>query len=300
MNPKSYLHYGPESLIYMRRRMTEHGLNLDRWQGLPPMPVQMPIVQNEQTSAWACEAAGNETVLVELVKNISTYEYFGPYQATRGDWERLRAGCILLNRELPDAGAGVDHLVHQTDDTGEQLPREMFDPNHPASRHWTWVAVLAWIDGDAFVHRSGTIMGGPYGWKWAVLILLLLFKCGSKIQDGQGPRYSDLNVQWSEGESSAVIKTATRLMGRIAKLVTVLFGSRAAREAARIDELRSLSGPSWDVENVDVRVIRKGKDEWTVSALCRLPGYLTLISFTKQKEEKASGYRMAARYTTRF
>ncbi|KAG8727889.1 hypothetical protein FRC10_005490 [Ceratobasidium sp. 414] len=264
MHPKSRIHYGPKSLLYMRRRMMEHGLELDQWEGLPPMPAQVPVMWTDESRAWAQEAAVGEPVFSVLLDYLTAYEDFGPYQATRADWERFRDGCLLLKRDLPDPTAGVEHLVYQTDSNGEQLPREMFDANLPNSAAWSPGEIVSWIEGQAFVHRSGTLIAGPYGVKWAFLVLLLLFVCGEKIEEGRGPRYRNVEVSWSKARTKEVVDCANRLMARIGELVAQLVQSQAAREAARItDGLDEPVGPSWDEEDIIESSMIKPQDEWT-------------------------------------
>ncbi|KAG9097605.1 hypothetical protein FS749_005936 [Ceratobasidium sp. UAMH 11750] len=140
----------------------------------------------------------------------------------------------------------------------------MFDRSLPDANEWSVRAVLAWIDGDALIHRSGTLMGGPYGFKWALLVLLFLFTCGRKIQAGHGPRYGAIIPEWLDSDTRHVVDVAKCLLLKVAESVTELSSSKAARVAARRhQELNGRSSPSWDYAEADVSFMGTPGDEWT-------------------------------------
>ncbi|KAG9095333.1 hypothetical protein FS749_010643 [Ceratobasidium sp. UAMH 11750] len=261
IHAESTLQYGPESLFYTRRLMMEHGLVLGRWDGLPVMPAPVPIIMSEETLRWAKDAAAGEDALVSLVQYLSAYEHFGPYQATRADWERFQPLCKLLREELPATLAGPEHLACPVYHGAHHLAKQMFDPSLP---DWSVRAVIASIDGDTFVHRSGTLMGGPYGFKWALIILLALLSAGRKIQAGQCPRYPVVVVRWLDSDTQLVVDVAKCLLEKVAESVTNLASSKADHEAARREQdLNDVSGLSWDYDEANVSVLGTGSDEWT-------------------------------------
>ncbi|KAG8710267.1 hypothetical protein FRC08_017392 [Ceratobasidium sp. 394] len=275
MHSASELHYGPESLFYMRRQLTENGLELDPWHGLPPILAEIPDVMGEQTTHWAKRAAGDQPTLVALVGYVAAYEHFGPYHATRADWERFQSKCRLLMPELPERSAGPEHIVFHADAYGHQLPQQMFDSTARDAEQWSLLSILAWIDGDAMLHHSESLMGGPYGFKWALLILLFLFSCGQKIQDGHGPWYDGIVVRWLDADAQRVIDAAERLRQWVAESVTILGESRAAREVpASAQGSQDAPDLSWSYEEADVSVLSPRQDEWTLRKIevAKYPG----------------------------
>ncbi|KAG8689983.1 hypothetical protein FRC08_010717 [Ceratobasidium sp. 394] len=264
ISPASHLQFAPESLAYMRRCIMEQGLDLDRWNGLPVMSGEVVQVLSEEGLLWATKAAGDQEVLKDLVAYLSAYEIFGPYQATHADWERSMNECMYVRKELPDCKAGPKHLVATEDEHGYQLPRQFFDSSSPDYRLWDLGSLLGWIDGDTFLHRSGTLAAGPYGWKWAVFILLLLYVGGLNVRVGNGPTYDGLTAEWQSNDTTAVLSVAQRLLNCLLASAKTLNMSKPEREAAGLEmELEEQDQPSWAVEEIGMTAFPAPRDEWT-------------------------------------
>ncbi|KAG8709125.1 hypothetical protein FRC08_018529 [Ceratobasidium sp. 394] len=259
MASNSQMRFTPTSLLYMRHLIDVRGPKLDRWDGLPVVPVQPPVLFDENSMEWALGAAGGQAVLTQLVQYLTAYEAFGPYQADRGDWEELARQCRHLKSELPSPTIAGDHLVCELDHNGPQLPRAFFDSSDSAHEEWGLAAVLDFISGEAFMHRSGSLMAGPYGYKWGVILLLHLYACGEKIRAGRGPQYGG----WREADTTEVLQVADGLMARVKASVKCLVRTKADRENAQSEcEPTTPKELCWEPLKMVMTAVGGIQDKW--------------------------------------
>ncbi|KAG8720865.1 hypothetical protein FRC08_017746 [Ceratobasidium sp. 394] len=264
MHPDSQLTFKPESLLYMRQRLMEQAAFPEEWQGLPPVPkIPYKPFTSEQLQEFRTIASDIPTLLV-LLDFIEGYESFGPYQATPDDWRKTVDRCCHLLPSLPQHTAGLEHFVRTLDANGPQLPREFF--NTSTSKHYKWDVgyIRAWIDQGAFLHRSGSYMGGPYGFKWLVLLILHLHACGSKINLGLGPVYGEVVPEWTKKDNLAVVATVAQVQESLNQSVVALMKTMPQRTQATTNLEDAENGLlRWTEEDVTVVVAHQGMDEWT-------------------------------------
>ncbi|KAG8727181.1 hypothetical protein FRC10_006332 [Ceratobasidium sp. 414] len=264
MHPESQLTYKPESLLYMRRRLMEQAAYPVEWQGLPPVPkIPYKPFTPEQLGEIKAVAA-DFPALLALVDFILGYESFGPHQATPNDWERVVRRCCHLVPNLPQRTAGLEHFVRTIDENGPQLPRHFFDTSDPKHYQWDLGYVRAWIDQGAFIHRSGSYMGGPYGFKWLVLLIVHFHSCGSKINLGLGPAYGDVVPEWTNKDKTAVVAAVGQVQENLNRSVVALMKTIIQRKQATNNSGGDGDGSlTWEEEDVAVAVAHRGVDEWT-------------------------------------
>ncbi|KAG9093960.1 hypothetical protein FS749_013410 [Ceratobasidium sp. UAMH 11750] len=236
----------------------------EEWQGLPPVPkIPYKPFTLEQLQEFRTIASDIPTLLV-LLDFIEGYESFRPYQATPDDWRKTVDRCCHLLPSLPQHTAGLEHFVRTLDANGPQLPREFFDTS--TSKHYKWDVgyIRAWIDQGAFLHRSGSYMGGPYGFKWLVLLILHLHACGSKINLGLGPVYGEVVPEWTKKDNLAVVATVAQVQESLNQSVVALMKTMPQRTQATTNLEDAENGLlRWTEEDVTVVVAHQGMDEWT-------------------------------------
>ncbi|KAG8700020.1 hypothetical protein FRC08_004970 [Ceratobasidium sp. 394] len=286
--------FPPDSLLFVRRQTLDYGSLDGRWGGLPMIPAKPPVVLGGATLEWAVDAAKDSEAMRDLVEYVQAVEAFGPHQATRADYEAAGATCKYLPSEIPPAGAGREHFIHQPCQSGPHLPPEFFS-QRPEDQAWGLDAVLRWIDGPAFVHRDGTLICGQLGFKWSALLLLHLYCCGTGTAKGcgpHGPSYTAVQVEWSQANTEAVINCAVNLLTRIAE--TVYHLGRTAHErqgSSDVDTPRGDPARFVFTESIDP------VDEWTAKnvAVTAGPPNVPTRALTQPAPKKRSRDGLAAR-----
>ncbi|KAG8735625.1 hypothetical protein FRC10_010345 [Ceratobasidium sp. 414] len=265
MHPESHLVYQPESLLYMRRIMMEREMYERKWQGLPPVPTEPYMPLTEKQLAEAKMAVIGYKPLADLLNYLADYETYGPYQATRNNWTKAVKDCGHIKPKLPSPTAGMEHLVRAVDENGPQLPPEFFDSTDEAYYRWNLDACLDLVHDNAFRHvHTGTYMGGPYGFKWVVLLLAHLYSCGIKTRDGRGPLYDGVYAKWPSTSTTNIknaIKCAQEVLEQsVEKLYET--NKQRAQELASVDEAR-LGFGEWTEGDVVECAVDVESDEWT-------------------------------------
>ncbi|QRV78545.1 hypothetical protein RhiJN_06560 [Ceratobasidium sp. AG-Ba] len=286
IHPNSSLVYPPDALSYARRVMKERAQLLVERRGLPSIPTHpyIPLVDKELKQAKSA-AFGNK-LLVDLLNYLEDYEKHGPYQAsplpptkrsaqcclaihqaTVNDWETIADMCPHFNPELPAPSAGSEHISSVRDHHGRQLRREFFD-DKPEYDRWRLNTCLELIQGGAFRHTpTGTYKGGPYGFKWAVLLLVHLYSCSVKITNGYGPAYQGVRVKWSRKNTEDLEKAIHQARNILDQSVSDLHGKFSSREQdpGAANKARLGSARKWTPGDVIDYAASPESDEWTVS-----------------------------------
>ncbi|KAG8692669.1 hypothetical protein FRC08_009608 [Ceratobasidium sp. 394] len=185
-------------------------------------------------------------------------------QATRDDWEQVIRHCCHLLPEPPGLTAGLEHFIHTIDENGLQLPSQFFDASDPKHYHWSLGCIRAWIDQGAFVHSSGSYMGGPYGFKWLVLLFVHLHSGSSKIELGLGPSYRNVVPEWTNKDRVALAAAVGQVQESLNRSVVVLMRTMEQRKrAAKDNGSEETCSMEWAQEDVTVSVAQQATDEWT-------------------------------------
>jgi hypothetical protein len=92
-------------------------------------------------------------------------------QAARGHWRSMWETCPYFPREFLALQSGVEILG------GWELPNDYYHGSQ-ASNDYSMQTFSKWLCSGILNHwLTSTLMGGPYGLKWAVLILLRTYYC---------------------------------------------------------------------------------------------------------------------------
>ncbi|KAG9077929.1 hypothetical protein FS749_010146 [Ceratobasidium sp. UAMH 11750] len=226
------VHYSANSLLYARRLLSENGGTIERWNGLPVVPAVIPTIFTPEVMHWAKMATSGAVDLQNLLDFAVDYELFAPYQATRRDYEK--AHVRLLSPDLPSLTAGHEHT------TIRYMFAEMHDPADMIDE------AAEWISGDAFTHRSGSLMGGPYGLKWQVLVLATL--CAFAVEHRE-----------------AVSELARILLSKLAQSIEILDESKAERGRFAGEPMEcEPTADLWDPKAVSRVTTPLTTDAWTV------------------------------------
>ncbi|KAG9074457.1 hypothetical protein FS749_013986 [Ceratobasidium sp. UAMH 11750] len=262
----SPVQFPPDSLLFVRRQLLEHGSLGGRWGGLPVIPAIPDVVLSGEVHEWAVETAKDLEALRDLVEFVQAVEAFGPHQATRADYEAAASTCKYLPCDIPAADAGREHFVHHRCQFGPHMPPEFYS-ERPEDWAWGLDAILRWISGPAFVHRDGTLICGQLRFKWSVLMLLHLHHCGTMTAKGcgpYGPMYALVEVRWSQSNSDAIINCANGLLERIAETVYQLGLTAGERQGAGCSEMPSaVQEDRYDPTRFRAAESIDPADEWT-------------------------------------
>ncbi|KAG8712852.1 hypothetical protein FRC09_019388 [Ceratobasidium sp. 395] len=262
----SSLVYQPESLLYIRRMMMEKEARESLWKGLPPVPTNpyKPLVERQLANAKTA-VIGNKP-LEDLLNYLSDYETYGPYQATRDDWNKAARECGYIKSELPSPTSGMEYLVRTTNKNGAQLPPEFFDSAHAMHNRRNLSACMRLIRNNTFIHaRTGTYMGGPCGFKWVVLLLAYLFSCSVKLRKGLGPMSDGVYAEWPRRGDAELEKAIEHVQETLTKSVKILHEMnehRAQDMATGSGEVQQGIG-EWSERDIMEYVTDPQPDEWT-------------------------------------
>lgn len=95
-----------------------------------------------------------------------------------GGWKTVYETSMYMPADLPKADDSMSYLA------GWSLPAELFGRS-PDPR-WSIQTLSRWLRSGIWVHKlTGTLFGGPYGLKWAVLLITRALWCLSELQEGR-------------------------------------------------------------------------------------------------------------------
>lgn len=104
------------------------------------------------------------------------------------EWPDKRKTCPHLKVAPPRADAALSHIIS----VDGFLPLEYFDFDVPHHLAWSWTRCAQWIHPSSWNHSSShTLKGGPYGVKWAVLLLVHIRINTVSLINGAVPTYAD-------------------------------------------------------------------------------------------------------------
>lgn len=151
------------------------------------------------------------------------------------------------------------------------LPLEFYKPSASTDKRWRLSHILQWCEGEYWNHkRTGTLLGGPYGIKWAVIVLVYLGSQYIRIKNTRATRPEGYeHVAFEERDFEKVAMQAEILKSKLSDSEAIL---RATYE----DRLRSPSFKNPEIaylinftpeciSDVVVLVPAEFYNEWTVS-----------------------------------
>ncbi|KAG8794903.1 hypothetical protein FRC12_020320 [Ceratobasidium sp. 428] len=263
--PSPTFAYRPEAHLYARWKMEDVSDN--RFNGLPlgAEDTYLPLT-DEQLAEISAEVGGCEAI-TRLLVTVIGYEGFDPYQATALDYTRTVSKSVHIRAELPAPTAALEHLHHHVDVNGRQLPRPCFDTTNDARHSYDVASCVSWIMNEpTFRHlESGTFIGGPYGVKWAALLLAHLYAGGKKILENKGPDFGDIRGEWRSLDQRTIETCAHDLSTALDESGLVLLDTQDERKMPAQEPPESpIASAYWAMEQVEIVPPLTPLDEWKV------------------------------------
>ncbi|KAG8733027.1 hypothetical protein FRC10_000471 [Ceratobasidium sp. 414] len=189
IHPQSELRFPPESLAYARYLVHSHEAadQHERPDELPAVKVGEPYQSlTDETQADLTMAVGDSTIYARLLNILREHDEQWPYQPPETAFLNLRHGMPLLK---PGSPAHDTHVSHFVQDSNGFLPRQFFATSNTKDKVWRLYALLRWCEPSNWRHQpSGTLMAGPYGIKWPVLVIIFLRLNELLLANREGPR----------------------------------------------------------------------------------------------------------------
>lgn len=157
--------------------------------------------------------------------------------------------------------------MRSSDENGWQLPEEYYRVSDPSCYAWSLPSCIHWIDGSEIMHEeSNTLKGGPYGFKWIVVLLVHLYSSLLKVKSNRGPNYGDdIDVEWRRSDQRAIEAVCDRLITRVRDSARILLMSRDARlKRGTDDDVALASHERWQPNEVEHVAEPMSEDEWLV------------------------------------
>ncbi|KAG8728870.1 hypothetical protein FRC10_004507, partial [Ceratobasidium sp. 414] len=231
---KSRLTYPPEALAYTRRQILENDSARLPWSGHPFGSSAGTELFNDTLKGWAAEVAGGDETMIDLVQFAEEYEHFMPYQATHADFEHVVTRCEALASRLPKLAVGPGPLCADMLVSGFHL--EEGSPEHEK--------IIEWTADHELRHTSDTTMGGEWGVKWIVVLLLILWS--GTARDSTRNR-----LRGVAHEAQMALAQSIQTLGETL--------SQHRGSSANTGGCASL----WDIASMSRCVVKKRSDDWT-------------------------------------
>lgn len=101
-----------------------------------------------------------------------------PRKMNAGAWGTLYQTCCHIPDSIPPRDASIEHLG------GWWLPEEYFARS--LEQDWSVSALSRWVQSGIWLHKpTETLFGGPYGFKWAVLLLTRALWSLNELEEGR-------------------------------------------------------------------------------------------------------------------
>lgn len=132
--------------------------------------------------------------------------------------------CAYLREAPPHLDDGIDILG------GWSMP-DQYVKDRSANGPYSMAKLSQWLRSGILHHKpSGTLMGGPYGWKWALLLLLRMRK-GLLTQKGKrkasGSRKESERERYTEKELQILDADLEWLISEVEGAATYLMHTRS-------------------------------------------------------------------------
>ncbi|CEL53751.1 hypothetical protein RSOLAG1IB_11488 [Rhizoctonia solani AG-1 IB] len=165
------LSYGPDALAYARQVYSySDEPRAPRGDGLPNFSAAEPAYHSlvDREHAALMTGVQESPDCVKMLQCLREFDEAFPIHADVGVWHVRSSQISHLKSEVPPPNASIDHLLAD----GGWLPPELYDIAHPDHFVKGLARTFAWCHPRTISHgRTGTLMGGPMGVKWPVLIL---------------------------------------------------------------------------------------------------------------------------------
>ncbi|KAG8755686.1 hypothetical protein FRC11_005875 [Ceratobasidium sp. 423] len=222
----SILSYGPDALQYRRfLNRFPTAKPQKRSDNLPLFNIGDPVYNsfNRGLMEDYRKALGASDPATQLLDLVDEHDECYPRYATETNWADRVAYMPHLKRTPPGPNESINQLFPEDG----WLPIEFYDFREPKHFLTGLVRTLEWCMPKSWKHApSDTLLGGPFGVKWAVIVLLHVRLNANIVQaDFKRARMhygSNPTVEFSSRDitqlDSAIIKVAGALRDSIARL----------------------------------------------------------------------------------
>lgn len=173
-------------------------------------------------------------------------------------WTKRSSQCAHVHASLPREDAGISQFRNQKG----FLPLAFFDHEEQDHRSYCWTRCATWVEPEYWKHTpSGSLLGGPYGVKWPILLLLHIQLNALLIKKGTRPPYKDPNgrVIFQDRDVAQIHGAIEDLCAQLRISVQILSASCDARDLSRSAK------PLYELEGVMVLETAPPLNDWEVS-----------------------------------
>jgi hypothetical protein len=106
-------------------------------------------------------------------------------------------------------------------------------------------------------------MGGPWGFKWVVLLLVHLYGTSRNVKDGKKPNYEGVHVTFNDADIEAIEQLCTRLIEKMRQSTATLLETEQERtEATNQPSDNEVDNDTLEQQCIYHRLTRR--DQWMV------------------------------------
>ncbi|CAE6459589.1 unnamed protein product [Rhizoctonia solani] len=237
------MNYGPEAYSFALYLQSLNSERPDpRADELPLYNPDDPVfisITPERKAFWTARLPGVPE-FTELLDVLTAHDSARPFQAGATFWATITESMPHLNPEVPTMDSGIRHF---NTEKGRLLP-EFFDSSHSRHSQACLLSCLNWCRPEKFTHpSSGTIMGGPFSVKWAVLMLgHLLLNSHALRRDSRGAQthYAEIShrvdVTINDQENRQIRDSVIALNNALGESLKLLEASLNDRKRVPADE----------------------------------------------------------------
>jgi hypothetical protein len=182
-------------------------------------------------------------------------------------WPAQVAAMPHLRKRLPNPDTGLSHFYMD----GGFVHELLFNYLDPGHLPFSLGRCLEWVEPNNWIHReSGTLEGGPYGCKWAVLLLVHLRINVVAITSGHLPPYhsADMPAEFVPRDLAQLNASIAHLSRALEEATEHLQGSLPERTGL-VDQHALADDSQWTLPNVEDTYTMRAPvlpDEWEVGA----------------------------------
>ncbi|KAF8599482.1 hypothetical protein BDV93DRAFT_560283 [Ceratobasidium sp. AG-I] len=201
--PPGSIHYGPGARLFVRRLLLAGSddpyARAEALDHLPPIPDihSVPRIFKAEEYKLLRTRLDDHTAFPSILKWTQDFEKHGPVQVSRGHWHRCWQTSTCFPDNPPDEDDGMDALGRWI------LPKEYFEQmaGPKQSRLLSFRRFAEWLHSGIILHPlTRTLMGGPFGIKWPVLIIAHTQWTLTQLAEGYVPDWADTSPELLDEE----------------------------------------------------------------------------------------------------
>ncbi|KDN41892.1 hypothetical protein RSAG8_07109, partial [Rhizoctonia solani AG-8 WAC10335] len=247
------MEYAPESHAYSRFLAGFSAPKpLAREDGLPTFDAESsPFMSfdDRQREQMKRLVNNDDDPSIKLLDLLCAYDVLRPHQFPAEEWSQRVKDMPHIKAKMPYDCSAFDHLT--------SYPHLWLTPqffNYLDRDHYCHglTHTLAWCNSRYWLHEpSGTISGGPYGIKWAIMLLILIrynYKHLANISTNEATPIPDgIRVEWTERDEDQ-FRAAVNDIATALNSCSILVETYADREIKNADPHAFLSSAHEEFE----------------------------------------------------